>query len=339
MHVLVLGGTGFLGPEVVRHLAAAGCDVTVFHRGTHEVELPRSVGHVHGDRDLLHAFVGEFRRITPDVVVDVRPMTEAHAQGLVSTFAGLVGRVVVVSSTDVYRAYGRLNLTEPGPPDLVPLTEDAPKREKLYADRDAKPHDRAESLDRYDKLLVERVVAAEPRLAAAILRLGMVHGPRSYRHFPYVRRMDDRRPAIILAESWARWRGTLAYSEDVGAAIALAAMRPDARGPYNVGDAEPTPIATLALAIGRAAGWDGRIVVVPDAELPEAMRPGPGLTQELILDTSRIRRELGYKERVPRDEGLRRTVQWMREHPPGPDDPMGRLELNYEAEDAILRTR
>jgi nucleoside-diphosphate-sugar epimerase len=156
---------------------------------------------------------------------------------------------------------------------------------------------------------------------------------------PYVKRMDDGRPGIILAASWARWRGTLAYSEDVGAAIALAAMRPDARGPYNVGDAQPTPMAELASAIGSAAGWDGRIVVVPDAELPEAMRPGPGLTQELILDTTRIRRELGYAERVPHEEGLRRTVRWMRDHPPGKDDPMGRLELDYDAEDTILRAR
>jgi nucleoside-diphosphate-sugar epimerase len=151
--------------------------------------------------------------------------------------------------------------------------------------------------------------------------------------------MDEGRPGIILAESWARWRGTLAYSEDVGAAIALAAMRPDARGPYNVGDGQPTPMAELASAIGTAAGWDGRIVVVPDAEMPEAMRPGPGLTQELIIDTTRLRSELGYAERVPREEGLRRTVQWMREHPPGADDPMGQLELHYEIEDEVLRGR
>jgi nucleoside-diphosphate-sugar epimerase len=334
----VLGGTGFLGPEVVRHLVAGGCAVTVFHRGPREADLPAGVTHIHGDRDRIGAFADEFRRISPDVVVDMKPMTEAHAQGLVATFAGLVERVVIVSSTDVYRAYGRLNLTEPGPPDALPLTEDAPKREKLYADRDTKPHDRADSLELYDKILVERTVAAEPRFTTAILRLGMVHGPRSYRHYPYVKRMHDGRPAVILAESWARWRGTLAYSEDVGAAIALVVMRSEARGAYNVGDALPTAMAQLAAAVGIAAGWDGRIVAVPDAELPERMRPGAGLTQELILDTTRIRRELGYAERVPLHEGLRRTVRWMREHPPGPDDPMGRLQLDYASEDAILRS-
>ncbi len=337
MRVLVLGGTGFLGPEVVRGLIAAGCAVTVFHRGNHESELPDNVRHVHGDREHLGTLVDEFRRIAPDVVVDMRPMTDAHAQGLVAAFAGLTERIVIISSADVYRAYGRLNLTEPGPPDLVPLTEDAPLRERLYADRTATPHDRAEDLQWYDKLLVERAVLAEPRFRTAILRLSLVHGPRSYRHYPYVRRMNDRRPGIILAERWARWRGTLAYSENVGAAIALVAMRADARGPYNVGDEKPTPMAEMAAAMGSAAGWTGRIVVVPDTELPESMRPGAGLSQELILDTRRIRHELGYEERVSRDEGLRRTIEWMRDHPPGRDDPMGQLEIDYDAEDRILR--
>ena len=338
MRVLVLGGTGFLGPAVVHHLVEGGCSVTVFHRGSVETDLPSGVRHIHGDRDHIASYVQEFRDAAPDVVVDMKPMSEVHARGLVATFGGLVERVVIVSSSDVYRAYGRLNLTEPGPPDPIPLTEDAPKRERLYADRNANPHDRAESLDLYDKILVERVVTAEPHFSTAILRLGMVHGPRSYRHFPYLKRMDDGRPAIILAESWARWRGTLAYSEDVGAAIALATTSTDARGPYNVGYAAPTAMADLVAAIAAAAGWTGRIVAVPESELPEHMRPGRGLTQELILDTTRIRRELGYEERTPREEGLRRTVQWMRQHPPGIDDPMGRLALDYDAEDAVLRS-
>jgi hypothetical protein len=41
---------------------------------------------------------------------------------------------------------------------------------------------------------------------------------------------------------------------------------------------------------------------------------------------------------VRRAEGLRRTVQWMRENPPRPDDPMGPLEVDYGADYAILRS-
>ncbi len=338
MRVVVLGGTGFLGPEVVRQLVDTGADVAIFHRGPSEGELPASVGHIHGDRHELSTFRAAFRSFQPDVVVDMRPMTEDHARQLVSAFAGLATRSVVISSADVYRAYGRLNLTEPGPPDPIPLGEDAPKREQLYADRSAKPHDRAESLEQYDKILVERVVSAEQRLPTTILRLGMVHGPRSYRHYPYLKRMIDGRPAIILAEPWARWRGTLAYSENVATAIVLAVTRFEARGPYNVGEPTPTVIADLVEAMARVTRWDGRLVTVPAGELPESMRPGAGLSQELILDSTRIRRELGFNEPVSAAIGIQRTVEWMIRHPPTPDDPMGRLDLDYRAEDAILRT-
>jgi len=336
VRVLVVGGTGFIGPEVINQLVGAGADVVIFHRGEHETAIPASVRHIHGDRRELYVFQAAFRSFGPEVVVDMRPMTEAHASQLVSTFAGVATRAVVISSTDVYRAYGRLNRTEPGPPDPVPLREDAPLREKLYADRSAKPHDRTETLEHYDKLLVERVVSSEPRLPAAILRLGMVHGPRSHRHYPYLKRMVDGRPGIILAEAWARWRGTLAYSENVAAAIVLATVRPAANGAYNVGDRLPTPIADLVRAMAAAAGWAGRIVLVPTEALPEPMRPGLGLSQELILDSSRIREELGFNEPVSTATGISRTVKWMLEHPPTPDDPMGRLELDYAAENAIL---
>lgn len=164
----------------------------------------------------------------------------------------------------------------------------------------------------------------------------MVHGPRSYRHYPYLKRMVDGRPGILLAEPWARWRGTLAYSENVAAAIVLAATRSEARGAYNVGDATPTAFATLVAAIARSAGWTGRLVTVPSEHLPEAMRPGAGLTQELILDSGRIRRELGFHEAVSEETGIQRAVEWMLRHPPMPDDPMGRLQLDYPAEDAVL---
>ena len=60
----------------------------------------------------------------------------------------------------------------------------------------------------------------------------MVHGPRDYQHrlFPYLKRMDDGRPAIVLDEDRARMRVTRGYVEDVAAAIALAATDPRASG-------------------------------------------------------------------------------------------------------------
>jgi len=49
MPVLIIGGTSFIGPHVVRSLVSGGHEVTVFHRGEHEPELPKGVRHVHSE--------------------------------------------------------------------------------------------------------------------------------------------------------------------------------------------------------------------------------------------------------------------------------------------------
>lgn len=337
MRVVVIGGTGFLGPDVIRGLVSRGADVLILHRGETEAELPPSTRHVHVDRNDLGRVTTELRRFAPDIALDMSPMTEADAAAFVKAFAGMVERSVIISSSDVYRAYGRLRRSEPGAPDPIPLTEDAPLRADLFADRDARPHDRAGSLEDYDKILVERAVRAEPRLRSTVLRLGFVHGPRSYRHYQFLKRMDDGRNSIIVDERFARWRGTYAYSENVAEALVLACLDPRAAGQtYNVGEPEPLGVAQLVAALGSAASWRGRVLAVGTESLPEAWRSPMALDQEFVLDTSKIRRELGYRESISVAEGFARTVQWMRLHPPTPDDPMGTLELDYAEEDRII---
>jgi len=58
MKALVIGGTGPTGPYLVEGLIKRGYDVTIFHRGTHEIDLPEGVGHIHGDPHFLET-IGE----------------------------------------------------------------------------------------------------------------------------------------------------------------------------------------------------------------------------------------------------------------------------------------
>ena len=51
---------------------------------------------------------------------------------------------------------------------------------------------------------------------------------------------------------------------------------------------------------------------MPEEALPEGMRAGIDTRQDLVVDSTRIRGELGYAEMAPRDEALRRTVAWER---------------------------
>ncbi|MDQ3820911.1 MAG: NAD-dependent epimerase/dehydratase family protein [Acidobacteriota bacterium] len=135
MHILIIGGTRFMGPRVVRRLADEGHAVTLFHRGETKADLPEGVKEILGPRRDLSSFAGEFRAAKPDVVLDMIAYTEEDARDLVNVFKGVARRAVVISSADVYRAYGRLLLLESGPPDPVPFSENAPLRETLYPRR------------------------------------------------------------------------------------------------------------------------------------------------------------------------------------------------------------
>ncbi len=322
MHVLLLGGTGFVGPPVVRELDRVGHEVTIFHRGEHEAALPRTVRHVHGAFADLEAHLEGLLALNPDVVVDMTPYT-AEDVGRIRLFAGRVQHAVVVSSQDVYVAFGRAWRTEPGPYVPTPLTEESPLRRVVI--------DPA-----YDKVGVERAAAALEGLPATILRLPAVHGPGDGQHrlYGYIRRMDDNRPAIVLDEALCGWRWTRGYVEDMGRAIALAAVDARARGRvYNVAYEHVLTEREWVQAIAAVHGWSGEIVCVPTAELPEPMRANFDTAQDFAVDSRRIRSDLGYRESVEFDEALRRTIEWEHNNPPA------QLELDYAAEDEVLALR
>jgi nucleoside-diphosphate-sugar epimerase len=338
MRIVVIGGTNFIGPHVVAILHRLGHEITVYHRGHHEPDLPPGVRHIHSSLagiPVLH-FPSEIIDPAPDVVLHMFPVGEDDARAAMTRFAGIAGRMVALSSGDVYRAYGRLLGTEPGMAEPLPLDENAPLREALYPYR----HMAAGPADwtfHYDKILAERSVMSHPNLEGTVLRLPAVYGPGDpYRRLrPYIKRMDDRRPAILLESAQAGWRWTHGYVENVAQAIALAVVDDRAAGRiYNVGEAETPTVADRVRRIGGLVGWNGAVVSLESDRLPSHLRAPYQPRQDLVMETSRLRDGLDFVEVCSTDEGLRRTIEWERANPPATGDP-GVLE--YAAEDAVLR--
>lgn len=314
MRVLILGGTGLTGPHIVRGLTELGHQVTVFHRGRTKADLPAGVREVRGETADPPPGL---RRVQPDVAIHMWALTENDTNRFLDVFRGHAGRAVVISSCEVYRAYGKLHLAETGPPDPIPLDENAPLRESLYLYRDRKELPAEIALS--EKILVEQALTAQSELPVTILRYSGVYGPCDpYRRFQAWLDQMDASDEIRIAEDYARWRASSGYVEDVATAAVLAATQDRAAGRiYNVGRPEAPTTAETIEQLGRAAGWQGRVVAVPPSEIPPDQRsPHPhDFSHHLAIDTSRIRAELGYCEIVPHEEGLRRTIEWERAQP------------------------
>ena len=300
MRVLVIGGVSFIGLAVTRELLAGGHEVALYHRGRTEPDEARGATHIHGDRDDLEAARPQIEAFQPDVAIHMIAMTEAQATAFTRALRGVAKRAVVISSQDVYRAFGRVNGIETGEPDATPLREDAPLRERLYPYRGEQPRaadDPARWMDEYDKILVERAVMAEPALPCAVIRLPAVYGPHdSRRRFrQWLKRMDDGRPAILMDAAEARWRWTYGYVEDMAHAITLAALDPHSAGNiYNAGELDTLSMEERARAVAEAAGWRGRIVTGAAGRAARAVAHGSG---------DRSRRDCGQRPH-PRRAGV-----------------------------------
>jgi nucleoside-diphosphate-sugar epimerase len=226
----------------------------------------------------------------------------------------------VPCSIDVYRVFGRLHGTEPGPVDPIPLSEEAPLRQKLSIHGDS-----------YEKRWVEQVVMSDARLPGTILRYPMIYGPNDGgRTFDLVKRIMDRRAAILIDAGLAAWRWSRGYAENVAWATQLAVTNERAAGRiYNVAEPEGLSYLEWTQRVTRAAGWNGRIVVVPPGRLDDQTN----YEHHWVVDTTRIRAELGYLEVAPQEEALLRTVAWQRANPL--QDYEGK-DFDYVKEDRIL---
>jgi 2'-hydroxyisoflavone reductase len=100
MRILILGGTGFIGPFQVKYALSRGHQVTVFNRGrTHPGELPIEVEQLIGDRNgQLDALKGR----KWDVVIDNPTTLPAWVRDAAKILKGNVDRYVFISTLSVY---------------------------------------------------------------------------------------------------------------------------------------------------------------------------------------------------------------------------------------------
>ena len=157
MRVLILGGTGFIGPHMVRRLREAGHEVTLFNRGRTNPELFPGVETLIGDRDgQLDALRGH----TWDFAIDNSGYVPRHVRDSARLLQDSVGRYIFTSTGSVY-AFDQDEITEDG--RLLPIEDPA-----------------SEDVNRYYgplKILCENAVMDTFGDRGTVVRLHVVAGP------------------------------------------------------------------------------------------------------------------------------------------------------------------
>ncbi|MBI4179196.1 SDR family oxidoreductase [bacterium] len=296
---IVVGGMGFIGSHLTERLLAEGVDVTVLdnlstgrrsnleHLEPHprlkffEVDVASSepleplfegadwVFHLAGLADLIPSIEKPFDYFTHNVTGTVRVLEAARNQG--------VSRLVYAASSSSY-----------GLPDIFPTPETAPLRpEHPYA---------------FSKYLGEQAVLHWGRvyhLGVVSLRLFNVFGPRARTTGAYgavfgvfLAQKLRNHPLTIVGDG--NQTRDFIYVTDVAEAFVSAARSGVQGEVFNVGSGGTCSIRYLAQLIG------GPRVFVPK-------RPGePDCT---FADISKIQNTLGWKPRVPFEEGVRRLLE------------------------------
>jgi 2'-hydroxyisoflavone reductase len=106
LEILILGGTGFIGPHMVREALRRGHKLTLFNRGRTNSRLFPDLETIQGDRDGgLDGLVG--RRW--DAVVDNSGYVPRHVADSASLLAPNIDRYLYISSVSVYADFSIAN--------------------------------------------------------------------------------------------------------------------------------------------------------------------------------------------------------------------------------------
>jgi UDP-N-acetylglucosamine/UDP-N-acetyl-alpha-D-glucosaminouronate 4-epimerase len=306
--VLVTGGGGFIGSNLVRALLARGGGVRVldnFATGNRanladvwdEIELVegdlRSYERVHAaTRGVELVFHQGALPSVPRSVQDPLTTSAVNVEGTLNVLLAArdegVRRVVAASSSSVYGNSGALPRVESSPPD-------------------------PESPYGVAKLAAERYCVAFSRvyeMETVVLRYFNVFGPRQDPTSQYAAVVPKFINAVAAGEALridgdGHQSRDFTFVENVVEGNLLAADAPGASGAVlNIATGEQTTVLELAETIGDLVGRDVE---------KEFQPPRAGDVRHSWADVGEARRMIGFEPRVSLRDGLQRAVDWFLE--------------------------
>ena len=319
-HVLITGGTGFLGSHLARALDRAGHSVRVLARPGSDLGRLDGVGAQVVSGDVLSpetlerategvGVVYHLAGILGGMPVPERTYWDLHVEGtrnvLMAADRAGVERFVHVSSPGVL-----------GPIADPPADEDRP-----HAPSNVYERTKSEG----EKLAL--TYAGQVGLPLVVARPEFVYGPAD-RHVLGLYRTIQRGVFFYIGSGQSLVHPT--YVADAIEGLLLCGRRGLAGRVYHIAGSGPVSIQELATTIAGELGVRAPCLHVPKVvarvgawgvgAVARALGVQPPLSQDGVrffaetraFSTARAEAELGYRARVSLEEGVRRTVAWYR---------------------------
>jgi nucleoside-diphosphate-sugar epimerase len=333
---LVIGGTGPTGPHIVDGLLDRQFDVTVFHRGIHEVDFAQEVEHLHGDPHFHESAEALLSNREFDVVVATYGRTRLLAEVLAHRCEQFIG----IGSVTIYRGASDPESWRPSgtrilakeESELVDLPTDSPLESVRFRSK----------IRATETEVME--LGESGAFSATYYRYPIIYGPRNIIPWEWsvVRRVADDRRFIMVHDEGLNLK-TRICGRNAAHAVLLAVDNPKtAAGQiYNCGDDDQFSLRGWLELLIEATGGSLEIVSLPKSIASPSWALMPLYSSgapHMYVDTSKIKSELGYSDVISTSEALAEAVEWYRRNPVTAETHKGILDkFDYALEDALLR--
>ena len=325
-HILVIGGSKFIGKRLLKKLGEAECEITVLNRGNvpNEDYLPDNATHIMVDRNEKEKINEILKDKKFDVVYDISCITGEHAEIMIDALKGKVKRHVHISSGSVYQ------LEKPTDVREIPIDEDHPF---ATITEETHPYIKAKT----EAELAFFKVFEEEKYPVSIVRPTFVYGPNNYVYREaYLFDRISRNRTILLPEVGEGYFD-MVYVDDLVDLIIHVGTYPDNRvlgQAYNGSSARLLSANMYAHRVAQMLGKEARIEYYPlsieeDLEWPPERILYPYVPVGVMsFGNSKAERDLGFIFNTCYDEGLTNAYNWWKNE--------NNAEPNWEIEDLLI---
>ena len=310
--VLVAGGTGFVGVNLINRLLSLGANVRATIHRKDPISLDKRIEYVRCDltkmedcrkvvNDMEYVFLCAASTsgaavIASTPLVHVTPNIVMNSQMLEAAYFAKVKKFVWLSSNAAY-----------------PPTGDRPvKEEEMFTGDPYETYFGVAWMKRYTEILC-RLYSEKLKdpIPIVVLRPSNIYGP--YDDFEFetshvmaalVRRVVERHDPLEVWGTGDDIRDWI-YIDDFIDAMMLATEKIDSYNPVNIGLGKGYSIKQALQMMLEVDGYT-------DAKI-EFNSSKPSMIPIRLIDTTKAKRLLGFKARTTLREGIKKTIEWYRE--------------------------